>query len=231
MGDTVVSQEKPSERRLALQAYEQLMNMILSGALPAGTVIRERQLAERLEMSRTPLRDALSMLESEQLLVRHERRVLQVKPMDVREFIDNIAIRQLLEPEAARLAAGRVAPGVLEGLRQRILALIAAPAHGGVDRSELRAVDSDLHGAIGEAAGNPQLWRIVQGLRLRTVVFDLKSLPERFPESCREHLELIALLEAAESEKAARAMFDHLENVRTSIIARLTSGSPRRRDA
>ena len=61
------------DRRLAAQAYEQLLDLIMSGALKPGTMIHERRLAEHLNMSRTPLRDALLLLERDGLVSRHGR--------------------------------------------------------------------------------------------------------------------------------------------------------------
>ncbi|MFZ9449981.1 MAG: GntR family transcriptional regulator, partial [Alphaproteobacteria bacterium] len=89
------------DRRLASQAYEQLLDLIMSGQLRPGTMIQERRLAEHLRMSRTPLRDALLMLEHDGLVSRPGGRGLQVRHLDLDGFIENLAIRRLLEPEAS----------------------------------------------------------------------------------------------------------------------------------
>ena len=63
-----------TDQRLAPQAYERILDLILSGKTPPGDLLNERALAEMFDMSRTPIRDALLMLESEGLLVRRGRR-------------------------------------------------------------------------------------------------------------------------------------------------------------
>jgi DNA-binding GntR family transcriptional regulator len=60
-------------------------------------------------------------------------------------------------------------------------------------------------------------------LRRRTQVFDLRNVPERLQDTCREHLAIIARMRAGDAEGAAEAMEAHLANVRASIVRRLTS--------
>ncbi|WP_319496273.1 GntR family transcriptional regulator [uncultured Cohaesibacter sp.] len=93
-----------TSKRLAQQAYEQILELILTGKAEPGEMLTERRLAETLDMSRTPIRDALLMLESEGLLKRHGSRGLQVKQMRIEDYMEVLQIRQMLEPEAARLA-------------------------------------------------------------------------------------------------------------------------------
>jgi DNA-binding GntR family transcriptional regulator len=210
------------DRRLAAQAYEQLLDLIMSGRLQPGTMIHERRLAEHLSMSRTPLRDALLMLEHDGLVSRHGRSGLQVRHLDLAAFMETLAIRRLLEPEAARIAAGRIATEKLDDIRDRLGRLLArAAAPAAPDRGEVRALDEDLHGAIAQAAGNAQMETIIRTLRRQTLMFDLRSVPERVEDTCREHLTVVAALAAGDGDAAATAMRTHLDGVRRSIVARL----------
>ena len=213
------------DRRLAAQAYEQLLDLIMSGALKPGTMVHERRLADHLSMSRTPLRDALLMLERDGLVSRHGRSGLQIRHLDLAGYMDNLAIRRLLEPEAARIAAGRVAAELLDDIRARLTAMLACAASAAApDRAEVRAIDEDLHAAITRAAGNAQMEEIIRTLRRQTLIFDLGSVPERLEDTCREHLALVDALAAGGGEAAADAMRTHLDGVRQSIVARLASG-------
>lgn len=213
------------DRRLALLAYEKVLDLIMSGQLKPGTLLQERRLAEHLGVSRTPLRDALLMLEGEGLLIRQEARGLQVKSLHIEDFIENLAIRRLLESEAARLAAGRIPPADLEDLSARLMALLdeARAGEDTPDRAMVRAVDDDLHKAIAAAAGNRQMSAIILGLRRQTQMFDLRSVPERLEDTCREHLAIVAALAEKRGEDAAEAMVIHLDGVRQSIINRLAA--------
>lgn len=214
---------EPLDRRLSDDAYDRVVEHIISGGLPAGAVIQERQLSDDLGLSRTPLRDALLLLEGEGLLVRENKRLLRVVSMDITRYMENLAIRRLLECEAARLAAGRIEVSVLDDMEaalKRILAEFEAGKHP--QREEVRQIDEQLHGTIARAAGNMQLADIVASLRLKTHIFDLKNMPERFRDTCCEHLDIIAALRgAANPAGASAAMERHIGAVRESIIARL----------
>lgn len=209
------------DRRLALQAYERILDLIMTGAAKPGTLVNERRLADSLAMSRTPVRDALLMLESEGLLIRQGARGLQIRHVKVEDFIDVLQIRMLLEQETARIAAGRVPAEELAALTARLEALLAAAGRGPTDRDEVRAVDDRLHGLIADAAGNEQMATIIRNLRRQTQIFDLKSVPERLPGTCREHLEIVRAVSDGNGEAAAAAMRVHIEGVRQSIVARL----------
>lgn len=211
------------DKRLALQAYEQILNLILSGAASAGEMVTERRIADTLGMSRTPVRDALLMLEGEGLLIRQGSRGLQVKQMRIEDYMDALQVRQLLEPEAARLAAGRIPAAELDAWADRLRTLLEDARSGGArpDRSAVRDIDERLHGGIADAAGNPQLAQIIRTLRRQTQIFDLRSVPERQEATCREHLDIVGALREERGDEAAKAMRRHLDHVRASIIQRL----------
>ncbi len=212
-----------TDKRLALQAYEQILNLILSGSVEPGGTVTERRLAEVLSMSRTPIRDALLMLEGEGLLIRQGTRGLQVKQMRIDDYMDALQIRQLIEPEAARLAAGRMPVAELDDLIATLTDILQGARDGAPkpDRSVVRGVDDRIHSGIAEAAGNPQLAQIIRTLRLQTQIFDLRSVPERLESTCQEHIDILQALLDDRPEDASKAMRRHLDGVRDSIIRRL----------
>jgi DNA-binding GntR family transcriptional regulator len=210
------------DKRLALQAYEQILELILSGSARPGELVNERRLAEALAMSRTPVRDALLMLEGEGLLLRQGSRGLQVRQMRIEDYMDALQVRQLLEPAVARMAAGKVSAPILASLRAQIAELLAQPPGQPADRALARDIDAILHDAIADAVENRQLSSVIRTMRRQTQVFDLRSMPERVANTCREHLAIIDALENGDAEAAAEAMTAHLGRVRDSIIQRLT---------
>jgi DNA-binding GntR family transcriptional regulator len=213
---------KSPDTRLAPQAYEQLLSLIMSGELVPGELVNERRLADLLGMSRTPVRDALLMLEGEGLLERHGSRGLQVKQTRIEDYMEALQVRMLLEPYTARLAATQRAGTDWTPLVTRIEQLIASDRSAGVEREEVREIDDRLHDTISEAAGNRQLSGIIRTLRRQTQVFDLKSVPERLVDTCREHLAIIERIRAGDGGGAAAAMMTHLEGVKASIVRRVT---------
>lgn len=208
------------DKRLALQAYEQILELILTGAAKPGELVNERRLAEALAMSRTPVRDALLMLEGEGLLLRQGNRGLQVRQMRIEDYMDALQIRLLLEPAVAKMAAGQVPPARIAALRAQIAE--AAGMATAADRGLVREIDEGVHGAILEAIENRQLSGVIQTMRRQTQMFDLRSLPERLADTCREHLEILDAVESGDGERAATAMAFHLTQVRNSIINRLS---------
>lgn len=209
------------DKRLALQAYEAILKLIEDGDARPGDLVTERRLADRLSMSRTPVRDALLMLEGEGLLIRQGSRGLQVKQMRIEEYMDALQIRLLLEPPVARMAAGKVPQAEIDALRAELEALLAA-GQGQADRAVVRDLDENLHGGLARAVGNPQLAHIIQTVRRQTQMFDLRAMPERLEDTCREHLKVLAAIEAGDGPAAEAAMAEHLGRVQDSIIKRLT---------
>ena len=117
--DSVAAQSSEQVKSLRDQAYERLLDMMLAGELGAGDILQERRLAEALAISRTPVREALSRLESDGLVTRLRGRLLTVRQFTAAEFMDALNVRKLLELEAASLAAGRVSADRARGLRRR----------------------------------------------------------------------------------------------------------------
>ena len=75
---------------------------------------------------------------------------------------------------------------------------------------------------ITDAIENRQLSSVILTMRRQTQMFDLRSMPERFADSCKEHLTILDALESGDGDRAAEAMTSHLVQVRNSIINRLS---------
>jgi len=211
--------------RLSARAYDALLRMILDDTLPPGTCLSERDIASRLDMSRTPIREAFLLLENDGLLARlGNNRGYCIRERRIEDFIDSLEVRLILEPEASARATGRMELAQIVMFRDRIRALIEAAESGrGVTRDSSRVIDDMLHQAIARATGNQHLSDIISALRRRTVVFDIQSLPERALDSCHEHLAILDGLENGPAELTRETMRTHLVGVRESIIAHLTT--------
>src|SRR6185436_2519346 len=144
--------ELASPEKLSTVAYGAVLDMILRGTIAAGELVTERQIATRLGMSRTPVREAVRRLEGEGTLERQRDGSLVVRPYSMEDFLHALAVRRLLEGEAARLAAGKVSREVLDAARERI-ARLRAEGLGDVARRD----DRDFHAVVAEASGNPVL--------------------------------------------------------------------------
>ncbi|MBS0538493.1 MAG: GntR family transcriptional regulator [Proteobacteria bacterium] len=216
--DTLISPEIESAagQTLSIRAYTSLLDMILRGKIVAGEAVTERQIAGRLGISRTPVREAVRRLEGEGTLERQRSGALVVRPYSLEEFLQALSVRRLLEGEAARLAAGKMSAEVLAAARARTARLRA----DGMSETA-RQDDHDFHAAIAEASGNPVLATSIADLRRRTAMFRLGRLPERVDQVCDEHLAILSALARADGDAARAAVHAHLDNVRAHLLQRL----------
>lgn len=204
---------------LTEQVYENLIQILISGELRPGDVIVERKIAERLNASRTPVREALGRLEAERLVFKQPNRGVTVSPFSTEALLEILNVRQLLEAEAARLAAGRVPADKVEQIRDRIIEL---GQKSSVSLAETWEVDDMLHTAIAEASGNTLLAGLIRDLRRRTHVFNAYRNPHDSRFDVKESLHILDAVAGGDPEKARTAMSTHISVVKTAIINRLT---------
>ncbi|MGH8811148.1 MAG: GntR family transcriptional regulator [Advenella sp.] len=214
-----VPSENGSEISLSEQAHRSLQSMILSGELAPAELITERQLALQLGISRTPLREAIRRLEGARLLERQKSGALVVRSLPIEELINILDVRRVLEGEAARLAAGHVPQPVLERIRQRAKAVLSLS-----DNTKLSEPpdEEELHLLVASAADNPVLKEVIIEMRTRTAMFRFGRQPARRHEVAQEHLAVVDALESGDGQAARQAMEHHIEQVRATIIARIT---------
>lgn len=210
-----------AEPNLAEQVYHQLIGLLVSGELRPGDVIVERRMAEYLKASRTPVREALGRLESEGLVHKQTNRGVTVSPFSTEAFVDLLNVRQLLEAEASRLAAGRIPPERVEAIRTALSELAQKP---NPTLSEVWEVDNLLHGEIAAASGNPLLAGMITDLRRRTHVFNAYRAPTAHKFAEDENFILLDAVASGDSERARAAMVTHIDRVKSAIIDQL-SGS------
>jgi DNA-binding GntR family transcriptional regulator len=208
-----------SKPNLTEQVYEQLIGLLIAGELRPGDVITERRMAERLNASRTPIREALGRLESEGLVYKQPSRGVTVSPFSTEAFVDILNVRQLLEAEAAYLAAGKIAPERIEAIRSALETLAKKPKP---TLSDIWEVDDMLHGEIADAAGNALMAALIRDLRRRTHVFNAYRNPVTPRFSAEENLKLLEAVASADRATAREAMSAHIETVKLAIIERLS---------
>jgi DNA-binding GntR family transcriptional regulator len=210
------AQDKPN---LTEQVYEQLIDLLIRGELRPSDVITERRMAERLNASRTPIREALARLESEGLVYKQPNRGVTVSPFSTEAFVEVLNVRVLLEAEAARLAAGRIPENKVQSIRDAINKLAAKPSPS---LSEIWEVDDFLHGEIADAAGNLLMASLIRDLRRRTHVYN--SYRQKITPSfgIKENTFLLDAIASGDQERARQAMVSHIETVKLAIIERLS---------
>ena len=188
------------------KAYHAIRGLIVSLELAPGSVIDERGLVERLGIGRTPVREALRRLAQERLVEVYPRRGMFVTGVDVRQLARLSEVREVLEPEAARLAAERAT----ETDRAGFSALLEELDAGG---SELIDLDERIHRRH-HAAHNDLLEATLEqyyvlALRIWSIALDRAHELE---EAVEEHRALLEAIGDGDGERAAETMRAHVQN-------------------
>ena len=203
---------------LAKRAYTQIIEMIFSGELEVGDALQEAKLGEQLNMSRTPVREAINRIQAEGLAIKSGR-FLRVRLLSPSEIEEIFFLRRELEVYSARMAIN-LPRETLGAMRARIEALLqAGPGEG----EEHWQVDEDFHGMLTRSTHNQTLISTVNDLRLRTCVFDHTRVKGRFLKGNQEHLLILQALEDGNEEQAKRTMGQHIDNAKAAILDRLAS--------
>lgn len=194
---------------------------ILTSELPVGGRLRQEQLAERFNVSRTPIREALRMLQARGLVVLIPNRGAIVRKPTTKEIRDAYAIRAELEGLGAELAATRAREADLERLaeaerlfRQSVDEYMrTSSTDEASDLSWMQANDL-FHEAILDAAGNERLRRIINDLHLsfpRNLTWSaLSEEPTLIEDNVNQHRRILTAIERRDPEAARRWMTDHV---------------------
>ena len=202
--------------RLADTAYRALLEKILGHEMPGGSVIQERKLAQSMEISRTPMREALGRLEAEGLLVRLTDRLMSVRVITLEDYLQSLDVRALIEPQAAFLAARNMTPEDVQRLRNE-LDVLAGHEDRGSDALHWR-FDDLLHDMIGQKSGNPFLAETITKMRRYTKIFERQTVPPRHKPGIEDHRRILDALAGQRPEKARDLMAEHIRNVRRGAL-------------
>ncbi|HEX5958010.1 MAG TPA: GntR family transcriptional regulator [Hyphomicrobiaceae bacterium] len=229
MRDFAPPRPTASRAGLADHSYEVLRQAILDGILASGMPLREAELAERIGVSRTPVRDALRRLEVQGLVARTPSGGMVVAELSSGLIEEAFELRKLLEGYAARLAAQAITSedaAALEGIIAD-----AERAIGRGDWEHLITLNDRFHQRIEELAGNRVLHRTMQPLREQTPAFRAFALgPEQQQRGfVAEHREILQALVAHDAARAEALAIQHQEHAKALLLVSAPNG--RRSDA
>ncbi|SDL12925.1 DNA-binding transcriptional regulator, GntR family [Microbacterium azadirachtae] len=200
-------------------AYRALLEEIQSGSLPAGTVLGEVEQAERLGVSRTPLREALRRLTADGLVEQLSPRVTVVAAIDADDIRDLFVLRRALEETTARAAAA--APGRDEfGALADRFAEAARSLDDEESRARYYALIARFDEALDAAVGNDYLTAALRTVRTHLVRVRrmAKDKPDRLAASAGEHRLIAEAISSGDGDLAAHATHVHLHNALASIL-------------
>ena len=194
---------------LAQDVYRQLKHSIVTFQLLPGTPLPEAELSEQLNVSRTPVREALRILESEGLVEIEARRGARVAQISLEDVRDAYEVRGWVESAAAAKAAQVMDAEALAKLEAAIEKLSVEPAtHEGAACAA--AADVEFHNLIIEAASNKLAKELIDQARAITARAAYFVPPGRYSESREEHKAILRALRERNSEEARELMCNHV---------------------
>lgn len=203
--------------RATEQAYTFIRSGILSGELAPGTLLPEKELAAKLEVSRTPVRQALRRLLQEDLVEVGYRRQIAVRAVSPDTRREVFLIREALERLAVTEAC-RVMP-VEEMDYLRLLLMRQQRASDARDMAEVIDLDEEFHQHIATGAGLPTVVKFLSHIRAFVRLMGLEAVgqPGRSASVVAEHERIVDALEKRDAEVAVAAMLEHLRHTAAVI--------------
>lgn len=213
--------------------YETLKYAIIKMDLPPGERLIEQDISEKLQVSRTPLREAIKMLEFEGFVTRNMSGGVKVSELSIGELKDIYEIERVLEAKAIKDVAKNWKKGQLSKLEQ-----IVNEVKNGLDREKrskndyiseqylyrYNELNVKFHMEIVRLYGNMlflHTLRNVEGKHLRYAHISFSKDKERFLKASEEHIGIFDLIKERKAEKAAQKAFSHKERAEKIITANL----------
>ncbi|MEX3815354.1 GntR family transcriptional regulator [Paraburkholderia sp. BR13439] len=197
------------------QVYELLRHAIVSCRLPPGEVLNEKELSRQLDISRTPIREAILQLAAQKLIVIKSSSGTYVSPIRLNDVLEGQLVRDGLEARtvalAARYCTSEYASRLDVSLYQQRLAAKAK------DTDQFYALDEEFHKLICDCSGFPSLWTLLNGAkgqldRVRRLAFPVQA---HFDEVVKEHTALINAIKGHDEERAVVLMRTHVDAIET----------------
>ena len=198
--------------------FNTLRQAIITGEFAPGERLMEIALANRLGVSRTPVREAIRKLELEGLVVMIPRKGAEVAKITEKDLRDVLEVRSSLEELAAELAAERMNDEVKEKLEKALKGFEEAIESD--DNAAVADSDVDFHDVIFEATGNARLIQIINNLREQMYRYRLEYVKdtEYHTVLLNEHRELAKAMVEGRKEDARKIMKRHIDNQEMTVI-------------
>jgi DNA-binding GntR family transcriptional regulator len=199
-------------------AYRQIRRAIITGELRSGDKLQEARLAELIGVSRTPVREALSRLGAEGLVVMERYRKTTVAHFTEKDVVERFRLRAMLEGHAAGRAATRITPAQLaelEAIEEKLEACFGELGwHAHLE--EFDRLNNEFHALIAHAADSPRLEQILaSSLELPASIFNSYREPveNRTRRTHWQHQEILAALRNGNAAWAEAQMSAHLASL------------------
>jgi len=196
--------------------HEKLRTAILKGHLPSGERLFDTQLATQFGVSRTPVREALRMLEQEALIVVTPRRGTIVSSLKQEDAVEIYNIRAVLEGLAVKLAAQNITPQQIVQLREKLEKMRPLPEN----LEGYMAVHAEFNSVLIGASRSPRILQMVSSFasQLRNLRNISLTTPARQLLAWKEHCAIIDAVESKDAELAELLARRHVENAKAAYL-------------
>ena len=194
------------------QVYDELRARIMRGELKPGAALKERDLCAQLDVSRTPVREALRQLSAEGLVEVRPHRSIVVASFDPAEVEEVFELGVMLESFIAGLAAEKATDDDRRQLRAIVDAMAVAAADSADVRLRYAALDRDFHEALAAAARSPRVAAVLrQTVNFRLLIDLFRDYePLDIETSLMQHRNILAAVDSANADWASAAMRNHI---------------------
>lgn len=201
--------------------FNTLRQGILKGELKPGERLMEIHLANQLGVSRTPIREAIRMLELDGLVKMIPRKGAQVSNISKEDLRDVLEVRKALDTLAISLACERIDDALLLEIKKASEAFKASVKTG--DSTKIAEADVAFHEAIHVASGNKRLFVLINNMAERLYRYRLEYIKECSDrmELIKEHDEMVRCIELGDKEGAVKIIEQHIDNQERGIITQL----------
>ncbi len=221
-----MTEEEKQKLSLTGTAYRYVFDGIMNGRYRAGQSISPDTLASNLNMSKTPIREALLQLETEGLVVRNGR-FYNIIYLDETEVIELYEVRAILEAEASAMAAARMTDDIRKDLKETLRIIRKMSATENPDPIVLADLNGKLHSMIAAASGNRYIVEYTSNIRLKLKVVrtTLFSSFDRREVELKEHEKVVEAVLSGDQAMARRSMWEHemevLEYLKASVLNKI----------
>lgn len=207
------------------QVAMRLRQMLVEGRIAPGAKLNERELAEVLKVSRTPLREAIKMLAAEGLVELLPNRGAIAVSLNATDIHNTFEVMAGLEAMSGELAAQRITAAELSEIKAMHFEMLAAYTRA--DLSNYYRLNADIHRAINAAAKNPVLTATYNQLnaRLQALRFRSNQDGEKWKHAMKEHEIMVEALGARDASAMREVLLAHLRNKRDVVLEQLRQGT------
>jgi DNA-binding GntR family transcriptional regulator len=212
-------------------AATRLRQMLVEGAIPPGAKLNERELCDLLQVSRTPLREAIKMLASEGLVELLPHRGAIAVALDEQAVRDTFEVMGGLEALSGELAAQRITDEELAEIRATHYEMLAAYTRR--DLSNYYRLNAQIHRAINAAAKNPVLSATYDRINARLQALRFRSNQDgaKWKNAMGEHEQMMEALAAHDGAAMRKVLASHLQNKLDVVLELLHASQPARKEA